>query len=321
MINIAYPKMDTPFIAICIPAFKRPDYLKRLLDSICIQSFRNYEILINDNSPDDSIKDLVHSYAEKLSISYEKHPGPMPAVVNCINLVRRAAAPWIKIMHDDDWFSSEDALQHFADAASVSGKDFIFSGCNRVRLEAMAIDKETIIEESKQLLEESVLNLLFKNVIGHPSVVMHKKDNSIEYNPAFNWVLDIDYYIRYINAHQGYYYITEKLVNIGVGPEQETNKYHKNARVEIPEYFDLLAQFDQDLSLKNENVFHLIWIMIARFRIRNVDQVKQLGYKGRMPGKLDEIINYQKNIPRIILKQPSWSEVFMKRCYKKLSKA
>ena len=311
--------MDTPFIAICIPTFKRPDYLKRLLDSICLQTFRDFEILVNDNSPDDSIKNLVHSYADRLQISYEKHPGPMTAVVNCINLMRRADTPWIKLMHDDDWFATEDALQRFATAALGSGKDFIFSGCNRVRLETMAISEESIIGASKKLLEESPLNLLFRNVIGHPSVVMHKKDKGIEYNPAFNWVLDIDYYIRYINAHQGYHYIPEKLVNIGVGPEQETNKYHKNVQAEIPEYFALLSQYDQDLPLKNEHVFHLVWTMIARFRIRNIDQVKESGYSGRMPGKLEELINYQKKIPRIILKQPAWSKVFMKRCYKKLS--
>lgn len=312
--------MSTPFIAICIPTFKRPDYLKRLLDSITMQTYRNFEILVNDNSPDDQIKDLIHSYQGRLVISYEKHPGPMPAVVNCINLVRRAGAPWIKLMHDDDWFAREDALQHFADAAESSGKDFIFSGCNRVNLGTMAVTEETIIGENKQLLEESPLNLLFKNVIGHPSVVMHRKDNSIEYNPAFNWVLDIDYYIRYINAHQGYHYIPEKLVNIGVGPEQETNKYHKKAHVEIPEYFSLLSQYDHDLPLKNENVFHLVWILMARFRIRNIDQVKALGYTGRMPARLEELIRYQGKIPRIILKQPSWSEAFMRRCYKKLSR-
>ena len=39
-------------ISICIPAYKHPDFLKRLLDSISIQSFRDFEVIISDDSPD-----------------------------------------------------------------------------------------------------------------------------------------------------------------------------------------------------------------------------------------------------------------------------
>ncbi len=312
--------MDTPFISICIPTYKRPDLLKKLLDSIHAQSFRDFEVLINDNSPDDSVKNLVDAYLGILAISYERNVPSISATENCNKVMGRGRAPWIKVIHDDDWLASTDALQQFADAARQSGKDFIFCASNSVYLETGKTEFEGLGEERRQMLEESFFSLFYSNVIGHPSVVMHKKDVGIEYDPAFNWVLDIDYYVRYLTKHNGYHYIPEALVNIGKGSGQESSKYYKNRMVEIPEYFSMLTKYDSDLDLKNIYVFHLVWNMLKRFRIKNVADVHALGYTGVMPDKIDEIIKCQKKIPAIILKQPRWSKVFMKKCFDKISR-
>ena len=311
--------MDIPFISICIPTYKRTDLLKKLLDSILQQSFRNHEILINDNSPDDSVKNLVDSYKGKLVISYQKNSPPVSAVENCRRVMRRAVAPWIKVMHDDDWLASAAALQQFADAALYSGKDFIFCASNLVFLESGKTEKEELDVAKMKMLNDSVFSLFYLNVIGHPSVVMHKKDRGIEYDPAFNWVLDIDFYTRYLIAHPGYHYLPETLVNIGRGASQESYQYHKNPLVEIPEYFTLLTKYNSDMLLNNEYVFHLVWTMLIRFRIKNAGMINALGFQGRMPDKLEEIIKYQRFIPHMVLKQPPWSRVLMKRCFKKLT--
>lgn len=304
-----------PFIAICIPTYKRPELLQKLLESIQAQTFQNYEILINDNSPDESVKKLVEGYIGRLAISYVLNQPPVTAVENGILVMRRARAPWIKVMHDDDWFATTTALQQFADAAANSGKDFIFCASNQVDLDTHKVSAELLNEDRKKMLDDSIFSLAYLNVIGHPSVVMHKKDVSVEYDPSFNWVLDVDYYIRYINQHNGYYYLPEQLVNIGKNSGQESNKYYKNPLVEIPEYFTLLSKYEHDLLLKNEYVFHLVWNMCKRYRIKNIAQVKSLGYTGILPAKLEEIIRVQQKIPRLILKQTPWSKKLMRRCF------
>ena len=80
--------MDTPFISICIPTYKRTHLLKTLLDSIQIQTFKNFEILINDNSPDDSVRELVNIYSSLLPIAYEKNEPAVSAVENCIKVMQ-----------------------------------------------------------------------------------------------------------------------------------------------------------------------------------------------------------------------------------------
>jgi glycosyltransferase involved in cell wall biosynthesis len=311
--------MHTPFISICIPTYKRAGLLKKLLDSILVQTFTDFEILINDNSPDDTVKTLVATYTASLPIAYQKNEPAISATENCNKVIGRANAGWIKIMHDDDWFATGDALQQFADAAKDSKKDFIFCACNQVYLETGKIEAGDLTDERKKMLDDSFYSLIYLNVIGHPSAVMHKKDTCLEYDKQFNWVLDIDFYLRYLNAHGGYHYIPQALVNIGKGSTQESYKYYRNIKVEIPEYFALLTKYESDLLLKNQYVFHLVWNMLKRFKIRSVTDLQRTGYQGKLPDKVEAIIQYQQKIPHIILKQPRWSKKFMEKCYRRLS--
>lgn len=308
--------MGKHFISICIPTYKRTDLLKKLLDSIVTQSFQDIEIIVNDDCPDDSVAILVNSYISSLPIQYEKNVSRVNAVQSGIKVMRRARSPWVKVMHDDDWFATDDALEKFANAASSSGKDFIFSACNHVYLDSGRVEKNNLSKVHSAMLQDSVESLFYLNVIGHPSVVMYKNDPAIEYDPSFNWVLDIDFYMRYLNNHNGFHYIDERLVNIGKGDTQESYKYYKNATVEIPEYFHLLSKYKSSLSLENEYVFWLVWNMVRRFKIKNQNDVRTLGYEGPMPAAFEKILACQKNIPSIILKQTPWSKALMQRCFR-----
>ena len=284
-----------------------------------MQSFRDFEVLINDNSPDDSVKDLVQQYNRLFQLDYEKNETPVSAVINGNKVIHRAKAPWIKMIHDDDWFERPDALQQFADAAMHSGKDFIFCASNSVYLATGKKEPDLLSPEKRAMLDKSAFSLFYLNLVGHPSVVMHRKDSRIEFDPQFNWVLDVDFYIRYMYSHGGFHYLPETLVNIGKGIGQESNKYYKNGMVEVPEYFTMLAKYPSDLAIKNEYVFHLVWNMLKRYRIRKLQDFKQFGYTGILPDRLEEIIRFQRRVPKIILKQPKWSERIMQKRFGQIS--
>ena len=49
-------------ISICIPTYNRPKLLGLLLDSILIQSYQNFEIIITDNSEGMDTRDLITMY-------------------------------------------------------------------------------------------------------------------------------------------------------------------------------------------------------------------------------------------------------------------
>lgn len=309
--------MYTPFISICIPAYKKTVGLQRLLQSIQQQNYTNYEIIVSDDSPDESVKHVVEDFSGNLQIRYIKNHTAAGTPGNWNIAIAEAKGEWIKLMHDDDWFANVDSLKKFADMAANTTYSFIFSACNNIYSSGKEVN-EFLTGWRKDLLENNCLNLFYQNVIGHPSTVMHRKDDLLKYNTQYKWVVDIDFYIRYLQKYKTYGYIPEMLVNIGTDDQQVSFSLYKNPRVEVPEYLTMLSSYPTDLLLKHEYVFHCVWNLVKRFRITNLKMIEYLGYKGALPDKLQEIIDYQRPIPRIIIKQTNWSKWFMKKCFKKL---
>lgn len=63
-------------ISIVIPVYNAEKTIKRLLDSIEMQTYKNYEIiLINDGSTDNSEKILLENKTDKMQIISKKNEG------------------------------------------------------------------------------------------------------------------------------------------------------------------------------------------------------------------------------------------------------
>src|ERR1700710_2225558 len=117
-----------PLISICIPAYKRTDLLKRLLDSIAIQDWKDFEVIVTDDSPDDSVYTVCRQYEGLFLLHYYLNSSPLGTPENWNEGIRKAKGKWIKLMHDDDWFAGSDSLGVFAGTVSADpGVSFIFS--------------------------------------------------------------------------------------------------------------------------------------------------------------------------------------------------
>ena len=62
--------MSAPLISICIPAYKKPEFVIRAIQSIQKQSYKQVEIIISDDSPNEDIKITIQSYISELNIKY-----------------------------------------------------------------------------------------------------------------------------------------------------------------------------------------------------------------------------------------------------------
>ena len=116
-----------PLISICIPAYERPALLKRLLDSIAKQVFKDFEVIITDDSSTRDNEELLFNTPYKFSIHYQRNTRPLGTPANWLEGIKHASGQWIKIMHDDDWFTNQYALENFA-AQLDEGADVLFSG-------------------------------------------------------------------------------------------------------------------------------------------------------------------------------------------------
>ncbi|HTQ29280.1 MAG TPA: glycosyltransferase, partial [Puia sp.] len=227
-------------ISICIPAYKRIDHLKRLLDSIRIQLFKNFEVIVTDDSPAGEVGVLCEQYKEHFPLIYHRNAHPLGTPENWNESIRRANGKWIKLMHDDDWFTAEDSLGVFADTATAHpSASFIFSAYRNVSLETEKTEDIFVDNFRLKMLCKNPASLVSRNVIGPPSVILHKNDRRALYDNKLKWLVDIDFYMRSLAGRKPVY-IDRILVNVGTGEFQVTTDCFRLRPVEIPENFYLL---------------------------------------------------------------------------------
>ncbi len=305
---------EKPLISICIPAFKRTGFLERVLDSIAIQTFTNYEVIITDDSPGDDVNDFCQRYKKKFALTYYRNEQNLNTPENWNEAIRKANGTWIKLMHDDDWFSESTSLQAFADAAMANTTaDFIFSAYTNVYEDSGKAKTMFLRTFWKIALAKEPNVLISENVIGPPSVVMHKKITDIIYDHAMKYVVDIDFYIRYLNQHS-FYYIREPLIMVGINQAQVTKYTFGVADVHLKEAL-LLLKKTGDRPLKNLIVFDGWWRLMRNFSITDSTQLKALGYNDEIPPMLTDIIHFKKGIPAAKLRNGVFSKLYMSVAY------
>lgn len=131
---------EAPLISLIIPVYNVEAYLRKCLDSVAAQTFKNFEVIvINDGSPDHS-QQIIDEYTAR----YENFRGITIqnrgiGAVRTLG-VREAKGQYIAFVDSDDWVT-ESFLEDFYDRAVETGADivcceyyYIFASGFKVRL-------------------------------------------------------------------------------------------------------------------------------------------------------------------------------------------
>ncbi|MFN5008736.1 MAG: glycosyltransferase family 2 protein [Bacteroidota bacterium] len=302
----------TPFVSICIPAYKRLNYLQRLFDSIRIQTYKNYELVITDDSGiDSSVYDYVVSEVSDLSIVYHKNLVPLGSPKNWLASISHAKGDWIKIMHDDDYFTSPSSLQEFVDQID-STVDCIFSGYHAV-YENGGVKNMTISSYRFKQFVHQPLSLFSNNIIGPPSVMMFRKSVTEIFDERLKWIVDWEYYIRLASKYK-LKYITKPLIEVSYNDSQITNSCFLNPAIEIPETLIFTNKYGNNL-FKNILAYDAWWRLIRNLRMREVSEFIKYSSDITINDNILKIVGFQSYIPLTILKVGAVSKLLMSISY------
>ncbi|ACM19835.1 glycosyltransferase [Geotalea daltonii FRC-32] len=100
-----------PFFSIVIPTYNRAEKLRRALDSIAQQTFKNSELIVCDDGSFDDTAEVVESFSQKININYlwnENSGGPARPRNNGL---RHARGEWVCFLDADDWWYPEKLQQ------------------------------------------------------------------------------------------------------------------------------------------------------------------------------------------------------------------
>jgi len=269
--------MDNYFFSICIPTFKQPQLLKILLKSIEIQTFKNFEVIISDDSSDNSVE-IVARENWTFDLKYYKNEKALGSPENWNNSIEKATGQWIKLMHHDDYFENEKSLKIMYDAISKNNEfDFFF--CSTIIYNIKT--KETILynpnEKYISTLEKLPINLFFANVIGAPSATIFKREIPIKFDKSLIWLVDIEFYTQVILKYKIYRILDRLIVTCADVENQLTTSLIDNKKVEAFEFFYCYQKLKPFLNNQNKKLFLIVLInLIEKYKIKSINEIKNV---------------------------------------------
>lgn len=242
-------------VAICIPCYNSREKLKRLLDSIVIQNFKNFVVIITDDSDGDLIRDIVEGYSG-INIQYYKNCMRLGVARNTNQALRiawKVNADYIKIMYHDDFFTSCDSLEKMVDVLE-NNKDAGIAFSNTYEIGKNVNYERKVSDEQLQQLRKDPFILAYRNIIGDPSATIVRM-NKFPMDEALTWFVDVEWYIQILNRYKNFAYINEPLVTIGISDTQLTCECINNPALILDENIYLYRKYQE---LRCENYMDLI---------------------------------------------------------------
>lgn len=194
-------------ISVLMPIYKTPEtYLREAIESILNQSYRDFELLILDDCPEDNREQIVKSYVDK-RIKYFQNEKNLGITPSRNKLIALAKGEYLAIFDHDD-ISLPDRLAKQA-AVLDNNPDIGVVGCqvevfqNRTQTLRYPVDNQDI-----------KVSLMATCALIHPGAMVRKKvlmDNHIIYEQDFSPAEDYRLWCRLIPLTK-FYNIPEVLL-------------------------------------------------------------------------------------------------------------
>jgi len=98
-------------ISICVPTYNRPKLLCELLDSILVQSYTDYEIIITDNSDNYETSKIIEDKYNNPKIKYYKNEKNLGLNLNVIKNFSLSSGEYLTFTPDDDLWIDKEKLK------------------------------------------------------------------------------------------------------------------------------------------------------------------------------------------------------------------
>ncbi len=294
-----------PFFSIILPTFNQANFLKKSLNSIIQQTFKNWELIIIDNYSTDETKKVIQSFKDKRFRVFKIKNKNILARSRNLG-IKKSKSDWICFIDSDDkWYPKKlEITKNFIEKTKgdLFYHDLVFTN-------KYFIFKRKKIHDKSKTMSSPILNYFTKNGngIGQSSVTVRKKIlNKIglisEKKDKFSWE-DFDTWIRISKITQKFIRIPKVLGSIYVGKENIStiDKQIENAN-NINKYYR--KSFNKFLD-KKDHKKKLWWLeypsILKNFRERDsINFFMRISSITKPPVKIYLFINLMKIILKLV---------------------
>ena len=228
-------------VSICIPAYNNALEVKRLLESIKIQDYIDFEVIISDDSNNQEIEEMIkEEYAGW--VQYYHNKKALGHIYNWNKAISYASGEYIKIMFSDDWFSEADSLGKLVGLLEDNPEvDFAFSG--NFQVSSHNSYPRFADEEYIKILRSDYRYLFISNLIGAPSNTIYRRNAGALFDEKSNWASDVFLYFELLKTGKGFAYTKEPLISIGIHDNQYTESFGKKDKRISNDYIYMFKKY------------------------------------------------------------------------------
>lgn len=164
------------FYSILIPVRNTKQYIKQCLDSVLIQKYKNFEVIIIDNESDDGSEAIIDTYAEsdkRIKVVHQKNAGLLMSRRKALSM---AKGDYICFLDSDDYWQ-ENFLSIVNDTLNENDFDMLVVGYQEIDETGNLIENEdvprlcqnyqsnNIGEFFLQMMEHPILNNIWLKIV------------------------------------------------------------------------------------------------------------------------------------------------------------
>lgn len=199
-----------PAVSIIVPVYNAEDYLKRCVDSILGQEYRDFELLLVDDGSTDTSGKLCDEYAAKDKRVYVIHK-TNSGVSDTRNMaINHAKGTYLQFVDSDDWLTP-DATKLMVRAAREHHCDMVISDFYRVAGERVSHKGD--IEEDDVMDQEAFAACMMENPSDFYYGVLWNKlycreiveRYHLRMDSEISWCEDFMFNLEYIRHAESFY--------------------------------------------------------------------------------------------------------------------
>ena len=272
-----------PKVSICIPTYQQTDKLLILFRSIEQQSFRDFEVIVTDDSIDNNVEELCRSDFN-FSIQYHRNFPSKGSPENWNAAISLAKGEWIKLIHHDDYFYNSDSLYAFVkESEKFPNTDYFFCRTSIFDTHSGKQYPYNVDQKILNRISEFSAYLFPKNLIGSPSTTFFKRGIIETYDKSLIWLVDVEYYCRVLKS-QTVRCIDSLLITTMLSENQLTNNLKFNRPVRIYEFFYCYNKLISSFNAINCKIMrHSMLDLFKEFHVTSLSDIKTSGLKNRIP--------------------------------------
>jgi glycosyltransferase involved in cell wall biosynthesis len=121
----------TPAVSVVLPTFNRLHYLSATIDSVCAQSFRDWELIIADDGSAEASTNFLSTLADpRIKVLLLQHSGNPAAVRNAA--IREARGKFVAFIDSDDLWLPQKLERQLAAMAACPQRRWSYTSIRRI---------------------------------------------------------------------------------------------------------------------------------------------------------------------------------------------